>query len=81
VAGRSLRRGTGFRAFQVADDQLAALSEARRVGRGEVWVMIPTKLADSGIPQVFAALTALLPPEALPGLKRSGMYALRREPR
>jgi hypothetical protein len=33
-------------------------------------------LADSGIPQVFAALTTLLPDDALTSLKRSGMYAL-----
>jgi SAM-dependent methyltransferase len=67
---------TGFSTFQFADDHVAALAEARRVGRGPVWVIIPTRLADSGIPQVFAALTALFPPEALPSLKRSGMYAL-----
>jgi SAM-dependent methyltransferase len=67
---------TGFSTFQFADDHVAALTEARRVSRGQVWVAIPTRLADSGIPQVFAALAPLLPPEALPSLKRSGMYAL-----
>ena len=67
---------TGFSTFQFADDHVAALTEARRVGRGPVWVIIPTRLADSGIPQLFAALTTLFPPEALPTLKRSGMYAL-----
>ena len=67
---------TGFSTFQFADDHVAALTEARRVTRGPVWVIIPTRLADSGIPTVFAALTTLLPPEALPILKRSGMYAL-----
>jgi hypothetical protein len=39
-------------------------------------VAIPTRLADSGIPQAFAALATLLPPASLPRLKRSGMYAL-----
>lgn len=67
---------TGFSTFQFADDHVAALTEARRVGRGPVWVIIPTRLADSGIPPVFAALTTLFPPDALPSLKRSGMYAL-----
>jgi len=67
---------TGFSTFQFADDHVAALTEARRVGRDPVWVIIPTRLADSGIPQVFAALVTLLPPDALPSLRRSGMYAL-----
>jgi SAM-dependent methyltransferase len=67
---------TGFSTFQFADDHAAALTEARRVSRGQVWVAIPARLADSGIPAVFAALATLLPPESLPSLKRSGMYAL-----
>ena len=67
---------TGFSTFQFADDHVAALTEARRVCRGQVWVAIPTRLADSGIPALFAALATLLPPEFLPSLKRSGMYAL-----
>ena len=67
---------TGFSSFQFADDHVAALSEARRVSRGQVWVIVPTRLADSGIPQVFATLTRLLSSQALAGLKRSGMYAL-----
>ena len=67
---------TGFSTFQFADDHVAALAEARRVSRGRVWVVIPTRLADSGIPELFAALAKLFPPELLPSLKRSGMYAL-----
>jgi hypothetical protein len=67
---------TGFSTFQFADDHAAALTEARRVCRGQVWVAVPTRLADSGIPHLFATLTTLFPPEALPSLKRSGMYAL-----
>jgi ubiquinone/menaquinone biosynthesis C-methylase UbiE len=67
---------TGFSTFQFADDHVAALGEARRVSRGQVWVVIPTRLADSGIPKLFAALAKLFPLEVLPSLKRSGMYAL-----
>ena len=67
---------TGFSSFQFADDHTRSLAEARRVSRGQVWVAVPTRLADSGIPQVFAELMTLLPPEALSSLKRSGMYAL-----
>jgi SAM-dependent methyltransferase len=67
---------TGFSSFQFADDHVAALGEARRVSQGDVWVVIPTRLENSAIPQVFATLMPLLPSEARPILKRSGMYAL-----
>jgi len=67
---------TGFSTFQFADDHVAALTEARRASRGRVWVVIPARLADSGIPKVFAAMATLFPPEFLPSLKQSGMYAL-----
>lgn len=67
---------TGFSTFQFADDHERALGEARRVSRGPVWVVIPTRLAESGIPQVFAPLMALFPPQLLPTLRRSGMFAL-----
>lgn len=67
---------TGFSTFQFADDHAAALAEARRVSRGRVWVAVPTRLAESGIAQVFAPLTGLFAAEALPILKRSGMFAL-----
>jgi SAM-dependent methyltransferase len=67
---------TGFSTFQFANDHAAALTEARRVSRSDVWVAIPTRLSDSGIPQLFATLVPLMPPEARPILKRSGMYAL-----
>jgi SAM-dependent methyltransferase len=67
---------TGFSTFQFADDHARALGEARRVSRGPVWVVVPTRLAESGIPQVFAPLMALMPPHLLPTLKRSGMFAL-----
>jgi len=67
---------TGFSTFQFADDHSKALAEARRVSKSQVWVIVPTRLADSAIPQVFAPLMALMPPEALPSLKTSGMFAL-----
>jgi SAM-dependent methyltransferase len=67
---------TGFSTFQFAHDHVRALGEARRVSRGPVWVVIPTRLAESGIPQVFAPLMALFPPQLLPTLRRSGMFAL-----
>ena len=54
---------TGFSTFQFADDHVRALGEGRRVSRGPVWVVIPTRLAESGIPQVFAPLMALFPPQ------------------
>jgi SAM-dependent methyltransferase len=38
---------TGFSTFQFADDHVRALGEARRVSRGPVWVVIPTRLAES----------------------------------
>jgi SAM-dependent methyltransferase len=66
----------GFSSFQFADDHVRALAEARRVSRGRIWVVIPTRLADSGIPRMFASLRPLFPPEVLPSLQRSGMYAL-----
>jgi ubiquinone/menaquinone biosynthesis C-methylase UbiE len=67
---------TGFSSFQFADDHVRALGEARRVSRGPVWVVVPTRLSESGIPQVFGSLIGLFPAEALPDLRRSGMYAL-----
>jgi ubiquinone/menaquinone biosynthesis C-methylase UbiE len=67
---------TGFSTFQFADDHIRALAEARRVSRGGVWVVVPTRLTESGIPQVFAPLMALFSPEVLPILRRSGMFAL-----
>ena len=67
---------TGFSSFQFGDDHAGALAEARRVSHGDVWVVIPTRLENSAIPKVFTTLMPLLPSEARPILKRSGMYAL-----
>ena len=67
---------TGFSAFQFADDKVRALAEARRVSRGPVAVVIPSRVSESGIAAVFKPLFPLFPPEALEGMKNSGMFAL-----
>lgn len=67
---------TGFSSFQFADDKARALAEARRVARGQVVVVIPSRVAESGITQVFQRLFPLFPPEALEGMRQSGMFAL-----
>jgi hypothetical protein len=68
--------GTGFNAFQFADDKARALAEARRVSLGPVAVVIPTRASESGVASVFKPLFPLYPPEALESMKRSGMFAL-----
>lgn len=67
---------TGFSSFQFADDKPRALSEARRVSRGLVAVVIPTRVGESGLAMVFRPLFPLSPPEALETMKQSGMFAL-----
>jgi SAM-dependent methyltransferase len=67
---------TGFSTFQFADDKILALGEARRVSRHLVAVVIPTRVAESGITGVFKPLFPLFPTEALDSMKRSGMFAL-----
>ena len=67
---------TGFSTFQFADDHVAALTEARRVCPRPGLGGHPDPARRLRDPEVFAALTTLLPPEFLPSLKRSGMYAL-----
>lgn len=67
---------TGFSAFQFADDKVRALSEAQRVSRGAVVVVIPSRVAESGITAVFKPVFPLFPPEALESMKHSGMFAL-----
>jgi ubiquinone/menaquinone biosynthesis C-methylase UbiE len=47
---------TGFSSFQFADDKARALGEARRVSRGQVAVVIPSRVPESGITQVFKPL-------------------------
>jgi SAM-dependent methyltransferase len=67
---------TGFSAFQFADNKARALGEARRVSRGPVVVVIPTRVPEAGIAAVFKPLFPLFPPEALESMKQSGMFAL-----
>lgn len=67
---------TGFNAYQFADDKTRALTEARRVSRELVAVVIPARVPESGIPAVFKPLFPLFPPEALESMKHSGMFAL-----
>lgn len=67
---------TGFSAFQFADDKARALSEARRVSRGAVAVVIPTRVPESGITAVFKPVFPLFADEALESMRRSGMFAL-----
>jgi SAM-dependent methyltransferase len=67
---------TGFSAFQFADDKVRALTEARRVSRGPVAVVIPSRVSESGLNLVFKPLFPFFPPEALESMKHSGMFAL-----
>jgi SAM-dependent methyltransferase len=67
---------TGFSAFQFADDKVRALEEARRVSRGLVAVVIPTRVPESGIAAVFKPVFPLFAEDALASLKESGMFAL-----
>ena len=67
---------TGFSAFQFADDKARALTEARRVSLRQVAVVIPTRVAESGITRVFQPLLPLFAASARDSMKRSGMFAL-----
>lgn len=67
---------TGFSAFQFADDKVRALSEAARVSRDTVAIVIPTRAVESGIASVFKPVFPLFGDEALASLKQSGIFAL-----
>jgi ubiquinone/menaquinone biosynthesis C-methylase UbiE len=67
---------TGFSAFQFADDKVRALTEAARVSRGAVVVVIPTRAPESGITSVFTPVFPLFAGETLESMKQSGMFAL-----
>ena len=67
---------TGFNAFQFADDKARALAEARRVSRGLVAVVIPTRASESGLTSVYKPLLPLFAPEALESMKQTGIFAL-----
>ena len=55
---------------------MRALGEARRVSRGSVVIVIPTRVADSGVTAVFKPLFPLFAADALENMKGSGMSAL-----
>jgi SAM-dependent methyltransferase len=67
---------TGFASFQFAADKARALAEARRVSRRRVVVVIPTRVPESGLAQMFRSLMPLFPAEALDSMKQSGIFAL-----
>jgi ubiquinone/menaquinone biosynthesis C-methylase UbiE len=67
---------TGFSTFQFADDKVGALREARRVSRGSVAVVIPTRTPESGIAAVFRPVFPLFAEDSLATMKQSGMFAL-----
>ena len=67
---------TGLSAFQFADDKVRALSEAARVSRGVVAIVIPVRVPESGITSVFKPVFPLFADDALESMKRSGMFAL-----
>lgn len=66
----------GFSSFQFADDKARALREARRVSRGSVAAVVPSRVAESGIAAVFKPIAPLFPAQALENMKESGMFAL-----
>lgn len=67
---------TGFSAFQFADNKVRALTEARRVSRGFVAIVIPSRASESGIASVFKALSRFFPAQALESMRHSGIFAL-----
>jgi len=67
---------TGFSVFQFADDKVQAISEAGRVSRGPVAVVVPTRVSESGLAEAFKPLFPLFPPAGLARLKQSGIFAL-----
>ena len=76
VAGSHIRRRRRVQHLPVCRRPRERTAREARVSRGSVWVAIPTRLADSGIPQAFASLIELFPAEAPVSLRQSGMYAL-----
>lgn len=67
---------TGFSSFQFADDKVGALREARRVARGPIVVVIPSRAAESGVASVFKPVFPLFAEEDVENMKQSGMFAL-----
>ena len=62
---------TGLSSFQFAQDPVRALGEARRTARRWVVVVVPTRVPESGIPQVVGAVVPLLSPTGLQALQAS----------
>lgn len=75
-SGGSFDVVAGLSSFQFADDKVRALTEARRVARGQVAVAIPGPASESGLGEVIQALLPLFAPEVLEGLRKSGIFAL-----
>lgn len=67
---------TGFSAFQFAQDKVRALREAARVTRGPVVVVIPVRVAESGVASVFRPVFPLFAEAQLEKMRQSGMFAL-----
>ncbi len=67
---------TGFSSFQFAEDKEQALREARRVSNGQVVVVIPSRVPESGVTQVFQPMFPLFDPDDAAKMKESGMFAL-----
>ena len=71
---------TGFSSFQFADDKPRAPAEARRVARRQVVVVIPTRVPEAAITQVFQPLFPLFPAEALEVMSRAACSPFRPRP-
>jgi SAM-dependent methyltransferase len=67
---------TGLSSFQFARDHVRAVREASRVSRGTVVVVVPARVAESGIARVLTSLTGLFADDDLMRMRASGMYAL-----
>ena len=61
---------------KIEEVTVRALTEAARVSRGVVAVVIPTRVPESGVTSVFKPVFPLFPAEALERMKQSGMFAL-----
>jgi hypothetical protein len=75
-ADKSFDWVTGFSTFQFADNRGRALTEARRVSRESVAIVIPSRASESGIASVYKPIFPLFPAQALQSMKQSGIFAL-----
>lgn len=74
--GNSFDVAIGLSSFQFADDHERALGEARRVSRDTIVIVVPARIAESGIALVLKAVSSLFTEQDLVALRTSGMYAL-----